>query len=789
MSVSQNGHRALAIDAARALLRRRIMPLPIPLGQKNPNRREWQQERYDVDHLTAFEHPCNVGMVLGVVLARDGRVLTDRFADMDLDTIEAIRAAPFYLPPTGMMWGRASKPRSHYGYRLRSAEGVKDFKCTDPIARKRSREVDAPKAMLCELRWNGQTVAPGSINTQDGADEPVCWEPDGDGDPADVDYGVLVEAIAMIGAVALLARYWSHGVRHVAALALAGTLCRGGMHLDEALVFMQALCAAAGDDQVDNRLATVRDTYARAAAGDPYTGSNTLAEYIAPQVVTRIRQWTKLGSGAYGGDVGPDGKILGDFGNAERFGERWDGQLLFCESEGAWYVHRGTHWTPDEENLLYLRARDVHNDFRQVANNPTAQPRGNTTVDQWLRHAVKMGEKRQISSMIELSKALLPVTIDQLNSDPLLLNVQNGTLELDVQTGRVTLRAHRAEDMITMIAPVSYNPDATNDLFDECVEMFYPDAELRAFLQEHIGYALTGLPKRYSLELIGPTNAGKSMTLELFGRMLGDYAGTLKYESIMRNPHRGGDVARPDLWRVRDKRLVTIAEIPPDTHYDTALFKSLLSGGDAQNIRTFYDRTGGRDVTFAFSLWTSGNQPYGPPAGEEAAYERLHVLRCEQQVPRERRDQRKQLLTVDPAVTGDAALAWALRGFTRLYGEKHGLLVPPERVRQSTQGLQDSLDPYAELLDETETLTVTGSDDDGVVVSEVWAWVRKMREESGYRVRNPMREKEALARTLERRGARRYRTSVRFGNREYWRGVRWDPSLIDLLDVTPPDWK
>ncbi|MDR2184040.1 MAG: hypothetical protein LBO80_00005 [Treponema sp.] len=50
----------------------------------------------------------------------------------------------------------------------------------------------------------------------------------------------------------------------------------------------------------------------------------------------------------------------------------------------------------------------------------------------------------------------LNVTSDNLDTNPWLLNVRNGTL--DVTTGE--FRAHRQEDMITKIARVDYDPQA-----------------------------------------------------------------------------------------------------------------------------------------------------------------------------------------------------------------------------------------------------------------------------------------------------------------------------------------
>lgn len=97
--------------------------------------------------------------------------------------------------------------------------------------------------------------------------------------------------------------------------------------------------------------------------------------------------------------------------------------------------------------------------------------------------------------------------------------------------------------------------------------------------------------------------------------------------------------------------------------------------------------------------------------------------------------------------------------------------MPPDSIRGATAQLRDDLDPYLELLDEREVIKFTGSWDDGVIASELWAWVKILREETGYKIRSAAREKDALASVLQRRGAKLVTdTAARFKWKAYWRG-------------------
>ena len=777
--IAQNGHTPMPVETARTLLGMGIHSVPVKYKAKTVQRDGWIRERWELPDLDAkFGGQTNIGILLGDA--------SERLADCDLDTDEARLVAARLLPATDMVWGRTSKPRSHYAYQLDHV-GPKNLAFKDPTVKRTDADAER-RAMLCELRIKGQTIGPGSVHPNG---EQIDWHEHATAHaPARLEYDALKRAISQVAACALLARYWTDGIRHDASLALAGMFCRGGLDENQACYLMETICLA-GDEQpadIANRIATVADTYRRAERSEPFVGGATLEEYFDPRIVARVRDWLELTRAAYTGDIGPDGWPLSDIGNAERFLAKWRGQALYCPDEGCWYFYTGQRWERDRKGYAYRRAIDVVNEFRALAYNVTTISRGNTTPDQWKRHSDKMGQIRQIRAMLDLAGSLMPVVPEEFDADPLVLNVQNGTLEFNIQSGEIYLREYRSDDYLTMMAAAPYLPDAYSPEIDEYLTLFFPEAERRAFFQLHAAQPLTGLPKRYALQLIGPTNAGKSMTLDLIGRVLGDYADTLKYDSIMRAPHRaGGDVPRADLWTVRNKRLVTIAEIPEDTVYDVALFKTLLSGGDKQRIRNLYDRTGGANVQFAFSLWTSGNAPYGPPGEESAAYERLHVLWCLHSVDRNQRDERKQQRTLDPNITGAAVLAWMCAGWQRLYGELHGRLIPPDFVVAATNEIQNDKDPWTRFF-ESGIVTVTDNPADGVLKAELWAAAREWYEHQHGRMDSPRKQQWNFEAATTRRAGPARQSNARWHNRDYWPGLRWDSVLVDKKLVTPPDW-
>jgi hypothetical protein len=170
----------------------------------------------------------NIGVQLGPV--------SGGLTDIDLDCVEAVSLAPYFLPQTNTIFGRKSKPRSHWLYITDDPDHEKaTIKLTD----------DNKKAII-ELRMGGggkgaQTVFPGSTHE---SGEKIEWAESGE--PAKNSCTVLNEAITKIAVGALLARYWPANMRHDACLRCGGFLARAGWEPDVIEDFMRAVQCVAG---------------------------------------------------------------------------------------------------------------------------------------------------------------------------------------------------------------------------------------------------------------------------------------------------------------------------------------------------------------------------------------------------------------------------------------------------------------------------------------------------------------------------------------------------------------
>jgi hypothetical protein len=88
--------------------------IPVPPGAKNPNRRDWQSERWTLEDVPqVFPNGENIAVLTGDP--------SGWLVDVDLDVREAVFLAGRFLPVTRTS-GRDSIPHGHWWYRC---EGIR----------------------------------------------------------------------------------------------------------------------------------------------------------------------------------------------------------------------------------------------------------------------------------------------------------------------------------------------------------------------------------------------------------------------------------------------------------------------------------------------------------------------------------------------------------------------------------------------------------------------------------------------------------------------------------------
>jgi putative DNA primase/helicase len=200
-------------------------------------------------------------------------------------------------------------------------------------------------------------------------------------------------------------------------------------------------------------------------------------------------------------------------------------------------------------------------------------------VQKW---ALQSEDARKISAMISLatSEPTIPLLPGYLDRDPLLLNVQNGTI--DLRTG--ALREHRREDLVSKLAPVSYDPAADCPAWHRFVaQVFADDLDLIEYVKRVIGHGMTGDVREQILPILWGKGAnGKSTFINVILAMLGeDYAVKASRDLFMA---RKADSHPTQMARLFGRRIVVCTETQEGGRLDEGLVKE-LTGGDPITAR------------------------------------------------------------------------------------------------------------------------------------------------------------------------------------------------------------
>lgn len=268
---------------------------------------------------------------------------------------------------------------------------------------------------------------------------------------------------------------------------------------------------------------------------------------------------------------------LSDVGNAGRLARRAAGEYLYVPEWRRWLRWDGRRWAEDKRNTIRELAVEVARDILIEARNEPDPARGAKLA----QHAIASQKRERIDAMVHLAADAWPALKtgpSDLDADPWLLNVENGTI--DLRTG--VLRPHSRADLVTKIAPVAHDPEAGCVLWEKSLAQILPSADLRAFVKRWFGYSLTGSVRENKLVFFhGRGQNGKNVVGNTLFRMLGDYA-TVAPEGLL--IQKRGEVHPTELTELHGRRFVLDSETSEGHAWDEQRAKR-LTGGDVVKAR------------------------------------------------------------------------------------------------------------------------------------------------------------------------------------------------------------
>ncbi len=281
--------------------------VPIPRGSKAPagkGAKGWQTR-----HITDPKAigSGNVGILLG---EPSGWLI-----DIDLDWIEAGELAEYFLPPTGLVFGREGKPDSHWVYTVSQA---------------RTRKFQIGKkdegGMIVELRsTGGQTVFPPSVHP---SGQDIFWTDFQQ--PATVSFEELNTACGRLASCCIALRNWVDGARQDIAFSLAGMMLKAEWSEDEAEHFIRVVAEHAGDDEIDKRVQSVKRTARALEDGAETSGYTGLVEIWGEDIAKKVAQFLRI---AHEEEVPPGAILVTNSPSKELAKVAWN-RIVEGEAEG-----------------------------------------------------------------------------------------------------------------------------------------------------------------------------------------------------------------------------------------------------------------------------------------------------------------------------------------------------------------------------------------------------------------------------------------------------------------------
>ena len=256
----------------RGYIRHGFAPIPVKFRSKEPTLKGWNKLRISEIQVEEYfdEIPTNIGILTGKPSAG--------LVDVDIDHPDALRFVRYFLPQTNCVFGRASKPKSHLLYRVPDPRTVKTY---------------SAKSMIIELRGDNHcTIFPGSMH-QSG--ETIEFENPNDYNPAESTWAELSQGTTKVAIATVLYSHWSEHSheRHALALAVAAFLARRGWKQEDVTALVEAIAKEAHDQELEDRLRCVDNTFAAYAKGKPVSGDGELVELMGPEIAQRIENWAR----------------------------------------------------------------------------------------------------------------------------------------------------------------------------------------------------------------------------------------------------------------------------------------------------------------------------------------------------------------------------------------------------------------------------------------------------------------------------------------------------------------
>jgi putative DNA primase/helicase len=415
-----------------------------------------------------------------------------------------------------------------------------------------------------------------------------------------------------------------------------------------------------------------------------------------------------------------------DKGNARRLKARTQGLLRWVDmgdDDGHWIAYQDGRWRRDlGMRAARLATDDVSDCLReealalkqQIDDNrlPGGMDRdlASARLEELFKWARQSGDSNKARGMLDKARALLAVSPDVFDADPLAVNLRNGTLRFVPPSAHgekwsVRLDPHNPDDMITRQAQVDYEPGAQCARWIERLHQLQPEEDQREFMRRVFGYALQGIrSEQVFIVAQGKGGDGKSLTHVVIASILGDYYKHADVKSFLQGGRKSGSDHSEDLARLAgDTRLVTCDEPERFSTWNSQVIKQ-MTGGGTMTVRGL--REASREIRPGWLLVAECNTFPKVPTSDDGFWRRCKVLEWPVQLAKHQQGD-FEAIRAELIAEGPGVLNWMISGALDWLESRD--LKPSRRSEEVGESYRNASDPFGEWY---RARCVTGGADD-----------------------------------------------------------------------------
>src|ERR1035441_463577 len=267
-----------------------------------------------------------------------------------------------------------------------------------------------------------------------------------------------------------------------------------------------------------------------------------------------------------------------ELGHANRLIEVYGDRLRHVSSwKNGWLIWDNTRWVRDPDGQVYrwakIIARLMMNDALAIDCDPKVRD-----LAIWVARRGESSSGIKGAVTLASSAEQIAITADELDSDPFLVNCQNGVFDLRTSN----LRPHDPKLLLTKMAGAAYRADPPGQYFTKFMERVQPDPEMRDYRARLLGQSMEGRVVSHVLPIFYGAGAnGKGTLTTAVLAALGDYGDAADPTLLTARKTDAHPTGTADL---RGMRLAVLHEGDAGRHLAEGTVKR-LTGGDRLKAR------------------------------------------------------------------------------------------------------------------------------------------------------------------------------------------------------------